>query len=64
MNPDNDQTAIFLEQKFNAPESGNWETELIFSIPILEDEAGTDSFPGLLIFECTPLDAVSDEIER
>lgn len=64
MNLDNDQTAIFLEQKFNVPESGSWETNLIFSIPVSESEVGTDSFPGLLVFECAPLDVISDDIER
>ncbi|KLO12076.1 hypothetical protein SCHPADRAFT_436815 [Schizopora paradoxa] len=64
MNPDNDRTAIFLEQKFNVPESGDWESESIFSIPISEGEVTSESFPGLLIFECAPLDGIPDEIER
>ena len=64
MNPDNDGTAIFVEQKFNVPESGDWESKTIFSIPITEGEVPAESFPGLLIFECAPLDNATDEIER
>ena len=62
-NPENDSTAIWLERKFDIPASGEWESECIFSIPIHENGHSTPS-PGILIFECTPLEGVTDEIER
>lgn len=63
MNPENDRTAIWLEQKFDVPESGTWESEVVFSIPIPPNPT-REGFPGLIVFECTPLEEVADEIER
>ena len=63
INSSNDKTAIWLEQKFDVPESGSWESEIVFSIPISTDPAPT-VFPGIIAFECTPLEEVDDEIER
>ncbi|EEB94171.1 hypothetical protein MPER_07060 [Moniliophthora perniciosa FA553] len=46
------------------PESGSWVSESVFSISVLpESEAGT-GYPGILVFECSPLDGVEDELER
>ncbi|PAV15040.1 SAC3 domain-containing [Pyrrhoderma noxium] len=63
MNADNDQTAIWLEKKFDVPNSGVWESEAVFSI-LVSPRPSMECFPGLIIFECTPLDGVDDEIER
>ncbi|KAH8113131.1 SAC3/GANP/Nin1/mts3/eIF-3 p25 family-domain-containing protein [Phellopilus nigrolimitatus] len=63
MNPDNDRTAIWLQEKFDVPNSGNWESEAIFSIPISANPS-LEGFPGLIVFECTPLEGVKDEFER
>jgi nuclear mRNA export protein SAC3 len=63
MNPETDATAIWLERKFDVPASGRWYTENIFSIPLASGGASPVS-PGLIIFECTPLEGVTDEIER
>jgi hypothetical protein len=62
-NPDNDGTAVWLEHKFNIPASGEWESESIFSIPVF-DEKGSTPCPGIIFFECTPLERLTDEIER
>lgn len=63
-NPETDGTAIWLEKKFDVPASGQWNSEHIFSIPI--DPSGESSLvsPGVIIFECTPLEGVADDIER
>lgn len=67
MNPDSDATAIWIEKKFNVPESGKWITPSnIFAIPIGGPEGADDSVPehpGLVVFECSPLDGL-DEIEK
>jgi nuclear mRNA export protein SAC3 len=63
MNPSTDATAIWLERKFDVPESGQWNAENIFSIPLLPGR-GSPISPGVIIFECTPLEGVTDEIER
>lgn len=63
MNPDNDKTAIWLEQKFDVPQSGKWESEAVFNIPVSATPP-SQVFPGLIVFECTPLEEVNDEIER
>lgn len=66
MNSDNDRTAIWLEQKFDVPGSGQWRTENVFAISAALNEPSTPTtgFPGLIIFECTPLEEVDDELER
>ena len=47
------------------PESGQWASEAVFSIPVAPtihvDKSG---FPGLIVFECTPLEGVTDDLER
>ncbi|KAL5512415.1 hypothetical protein ACEPAG_3407 [Sanghuangporus baumii] len=63
MNSSNDKTAIWLEQKFDVPQSGSWESESVFAIPI-STEPSSIVFPGMIVFECTPLEEVDDEIER
>ena len=63
LNSDNDRTAIWLEQKFYVPDSGTWTSEYVFTIPASERPV-TEGYPGLLVFECTPLEEVEDEIER
>lgn len=65
MNPESDATAIWLERKFDVPASGAWASETVFSIP-LSSAGGLDSvgYPGLIVFECTPLGDVTDELEK
>ncbi|EJD00557.1 uncharacterized protein FOMMEDRAFT_112104 [Fomitiporia mediterranea MF3/22] len=63
MNPDNDKTAIWLEQKFDVPKSGNWVSEAVFAISASETPE-KEVFPGLIVFECTPLEGAGDDIER
>lgn len=62
MNSVSDATAIWLERKFDVPVSGDWVSEAIFSIPLTHTK-DPDS-PGLIIFECTPVEGVADELER
>ncbi|KAI9457223.1 SAC3/GANP/Nin1/mts3/eIF-3 p25 family-domain-containing protein [Lactarius psammicola] len=58
----NDGTAIWVERKFDMPDSGTWASENVFSIPLAP---GADSrSPGLVIFECSPLHGLEDEIEK
>ncbi|KAI0294123.1 SAC3/GANP/Nin1/mts3/eIF-3 p25 family-domain-containing protein [Multifurca ochricompacta] len=62
LNPENDGTAIWVEKKFDVPNSGAWVSERVFSIPLAP---GVESrSPGLVAFECSPLDGVDDEIEK
>lgn len=63
MNPETDATAIWLERKFDVPSSGQWTTENIFSIPLALNEV-SPIYPGVIVFECTPLESFTDEIER
>jgi nuclear mRNA export protein SAC3 len=64
LNPDSDATAIWLEKKFSVPDSGTWVDESVFSIPLFPSAAETDGYPGLIIFECTPLEGIRDDLER
>src|ERR1700728_3909525 len=64
MNPANDGTAIWMEHKFDVPASGQWESESIFSIPLRQRKTTSSRSPGLIVFESTPLERVSDELER
>ncbi|KAF4565558.1 hypothetical protein EYR36_002131 [Pleurotus pulmonarius] len=66
LNPESDATAIWLERKFDIPNSGKWVSEVIFEIPLTAqgDEDQSEGFPGLIIFERTPLDDIKDDIER
>lgn len=63
MNPEVDATAIWLERKFDVPASGQWGPENIFSIPVGPTE-NSQASPGVIVFERTPLEGVTDEIER
>lgn len=62
----NDGTAIWLETKFDVPESGEWHAEGIFSIPVLPkiDNPPSPGAPGLIVFERTAMDGVGDVLER
>lgn len=62
LNPENDGTAIWVEKKFDMPGSGAWVSERVFSIPLAAGAASRS--PGLVVFECTPLHGVDDEIEK
>ncbi|KAF8189987.1 hypothetical protein K438DRAFT_1676621 [Mycena galopus ATCC 62051] len=72
LNPESDATAIWLECKFDVPGSGGqWETETVFSIPVAPkppplspNSAADNGYPGVLVFECTPLEGVEDDLER
>lgn len=61
LNQESDGTAIWLEQKFNVPDSGKWKNENVFHIPISKDHVElVHSYPGVVIFERTPLTGVTD----
>jgi hypothetical protein len=62
LNPENDGTAIWVERKFDVPNSGAWVSERVYSIPLAPHAAAHS--PGLVVFECSPLHGVDDEIER
>ncbi|KAJ6571869.1 hypothetical protein B0H19DRAFT_1131654 [Mycena capillaripes] len=70
LNPESDATAIWLECKFDVPNSGGkWETETVFSIPVMSapqpnSASSLDGYPGVIVFECTPLEGVEDDLER
>ncbi|ESK91807.1 nuclear export factor [Moniliophthora roreri MCA 2997] len=64
LNSESDATAIWLEKKFDVPESGSWVSESVFSIPILPESGAGTGYPGVLVFECSPLDGLEDELER
>ncbi|KAG5652360.1 hypothetical protein H0H81_005262 [Sphagnurus paluster] len=65
MNPDSDATAIWLERKFDVPASGDWISEAVFSIPLTRTQEPTPTnSPGLIVFECSPLGGVTDDLER
>ena len=65
LNPESDATAIWLERKFDMPTSGSWVNESVFSIPLSSagDPAST-GYPGVIVFECTPLGEVTDDLEK
>ncbi|EMD36062.1 hypothetical protein CERSUDRAFT_96289 [Gelatoporia subvermispora B] len=66
LNPENDGTAIWLEHKFDVPASGDWQSQTVFSIPLIPKSKGGVSRggPGLLVFERTPLEGLEDEIDK
>ncbi|KAI6128109.1 SAC3/GANP/Nin1/mts3/eIF-3 p25 family-domain-containing protein, partial [Pisolithus croceorrhizus] len=55
LNQENDGTAIWLEQKFDVPESGKWKSENVFEMP--------GFYPGVIIFERTPVSS-TDVLEK
>ncbi|KAJ3518491.1 hypothetical protein NMY22_g13648 [Coprinellus aureogranulatus] len=67
LNTDSDATAIWLEKKFDVPESGKWVSPSnAFAVPIAGPHGADETVPehpGLVIFECSPLDGL-DEIEK
>lgn len=62
-NPDNDETAIWVDRKFDVPKSGQWFADSVFSIPLKEGDLDSTS-PGLIVFERTPHEGAKDAIER
>ena len=67
MNPEVDATAIWLERKFDVPMSGSWMSESIFAIPLsseVSSEPTASGSPGVIVFECTPLGDVADNLEK
>ncbi|KXN83005.1 SAC3 family protein 1 [Leucoagaricus sp. SymC.cos] len=71
LNPESDSSAIWLEKKFDVPKSGRWADETVFEIPLVPDSLENERVgeedgwaTGLIVFECTPVDRVADEIER
>ena len=62
LNPENDGTAIWVERKFDMPDSGAWASERVFSIPLAPHAASHS--PGIVVFESSPLHGVDDEIEK
>ncbi|OJA16646.1 hypothetical protein AZE42_04045 [Rhizopogon vesiculosus] len=65
LNQDNDGTAIWLELKFDVPESGSWRDAHIFQIPVVpQPRNNTVVYPGIIIFERTPVSEVNDPLER
>lgn len=65
LNQDNDGTAIWLELKFDVPESGSWKNVHIFQIPMVpQPRNDTVVYPGIIIFERSPVSEVDDPLER
>uniref|UniRef100_A0A8H7XML3 Uncharacterized protein n=1 Tax=Psilocybe cubensis TaxID=181762 RepID=A0A8H7XML3_PSICU len=64
MNPESDAAAIWLERKFDVPDSGTWQNENVLSIPISSANGSANGYPGVIVFECTPLGDVTDNLER
>ena len=62
LNPENDGTAIWVEKKFDMPNSGAWISERVFSISLATHAASHS--PGLVVLECSPLHGVDDDIEK
>ncbi|KAI6014532.1 SAC3/GANP/Nin1/mts3/eIF-3 p25 family-domain-containing protein [Pisolithus microcarpus] len=64
LNQENDGTAIWLEQKFDVPESGQWKSGNVFEMPISQSHIEVERFyPGVIIFERTPMSG-TDVIEK
>ena len=61
-NSEKDGTAIWLEHKFDVPQSGDWESAHVFSIPVVPKARHPPSpgSPGLIVFERTPLEGLDD----
>ncbi|KAG1748132.1 SAC3/GANP/Nin1/mts3/eIF-3 p25 family-domain-containing protein [Suillus lakei] len=65
LNQDNDGTAIWLELKFDVPGSGSWKDVNIFQIPVVPQPHNSRTlYPGIIIFERTPVGEVEDPLER
>jgi hypothetical protein len=63
-NPVHDPTAIWLDTKFGVPESGSWLSENVFSIALEKESVSGKTHPGVVVFECSPVEGVDDELER
>lgn len=64
LNQENDGTAIWLEQKFDVPESGKWKSGNVFEMPISRSHTDVERFyPGVIIFERTPMSS-TDVLEK
>ncbi|KAF5340886.1 hypothetical protein D9758_012172 [Tetrapyrgos nigripes] len=63
-NPVVDATAIWVQKKFSVPDSGDWLGDVAFSIPLIAGADPRTASPGVIIFECTPVDGIDDELER
>lgn len=47
------------------PESGSWANEFVFSIPLSSaGDTASPGYPGVIVFECTPLGDVTDDLEK
>ncbi|KAG1858520.1 SAC3/GANP/Nin1/mts3/eIF-3 p25 family-domain-containing protein [Suillus subluteus] len=65
LNQDNDGTAIWLELKFDVPDSGSWKDANVFQIPVVPQPHNNKAlYPGIIIFERTPVGEVEDPLER
>ncbi|KIY43244.1 hypothetical protein FISHEDRAFT_78752 [Fistulina hepatica ATCC 64428] len=64
MNLDNDGTAIWVERKFDVPAAGRWASPTVFEIPFNAQRTSEPGHPGLIVFECTPIPAGTDELEK
>lgn len=65
LNKDNDGTAIWLELKFDVPDSGSWKDANVFQIPVVPQPHNNRAlYPGIIIFERTPVGEVEDPLER
>ena len=64
MNPESDATAIWLDRKFDIPASGSWVSDSIFAIPLSSEVSSRFGSPGVIVFECTPLSDVADNLEK
>lgn len=64
LNQESDGTAIWLEQKFNVPDSGKWKNENVFQMQISKDHTEPHSYPGVIVFERTPFTGVTDILGR
>ncbi|KAI6024208.1 hypothetical protein EDC04DRAFT_2725458 [Pisolithus marmoratus] len=64
LNQENDGTAIWLEQKFDVPESGKWKTGDVFEMAISRSHTDVGRlYPGAIIFERTPMSS-ADVLEK
>ncbi|KAI6001946.1 SAC3/GANP/Nin1/mts3/eIF-3 p25 family-domain-containing protein [Pisolithus albus] len=64
LNQENDGTAIWLEQKFDVPQSGKWKSGSVFEMPISQSYTEVERlYPGVIIFERTPM-CSTDVIEK
>ncbi len=65
LNPESDATAIWLERKFDMPDSGSWVSDSVFTIPLTPSKSPRPpGFPGMIVFECTPVGDMVDELEK